>query len=397
MTITSDKKKSKVIIYQDSLLSYSETFIKQQILGLKRWDAILLGHKYKKNSLDFSMINSQLLTPNRLSLIKHVKYILNRWNNKPDKTGLKTIEHIAPKLIHAHFGTSAVDIWPYAKALGVPMLVTLHGFDISIRRDWWESGKRGSRKRHYPSQLLRMAQEPQVHFLAVSQAIRQRAIDFGIPAEKITTSYIGVDADAFNPGKTPLPERANRILYVGRLVEKKGANYLLEAFRHVKARVPDAELILVGKGPLEDSLKARISAAQIEGVHFTGALSSQQVREQMDAAKVFCLPSITAVSGDAEGLPISILEAQTSGVFVVTSSSGGQGDNLIDQQTCFIFSEKDQDTLAQILIKLLTHTQEHLGIISSQRQLIQQRFRLDQCCTQLENIYDHYAQLNQQP
>ncbi|ACE84820.1 glycosyltransferase [Cellvibrio japonicus] len=380
-----------LIIYQDGLLSYSETFIKQQAVGLKRWKPTLVGHKYQRRSLDFSMLPSQLLIPENTFFARKWLYLFRRWRNQADPLGVKQLQQLAPRLLHVHFGTSAVDIWPYAKAMGLPMLVTLHGFDISIHRAWWEAGKRGSRKRTYPAQLLAMAQDPQVHFLAVSKAIRQRAINFGIAPEKITISYIGVDADAFTPGTTPLLQRSNRILYVGRLVEKKGANYLLEAFQQVKQQVHDAELIIVGKGPMEERLKQRIAELKLEGVTFTGALSNQQVKAQIDAAKVFCLPSITAVSGDAEGLPISILEAQASGIFVVTSSSGGVGDNLIDQETCFTFPEKDQDKLAAILTELLTHTDKHTGIIDSQRALIQRTFRLDNCCAQLENLYNRYA------
>jgi glycosyltransferase involved in cell wall biosynthesis len=354
----------KVIIYQDGLLSYSETFIKQQALALVSWKPILVGHKYLGRSLDFSMIQSQLLLPKRSPLPRRLLYMAYRWLNKADPAGINTLKDINADLVHAHFGTSAVDIWPYAKALDLPMLVTLHGFDISIYREWWESGKRGRRKRKYPQQLLKLAQEPKVHFLAVSRAIKERAIKFGIPAEKITVSYIGVNTKDFTPGPVPILERKNRILYVGRLVEKKGAKYLI---------------------------RNQINQLNLSDVTFTGALTSTQVKEQIDNCKIFCLPSITANSGDAEGLPISILEAQASGVFVVSSSSGGVGDNLIDRETCFTFAEKDSNALASILTNILATPESYLDIINNQQELIKSKFQLRSCALELENLYAIYS------
>lgn len=383
---------SKVIIYQDGLLSYSETFIKQQAIALNTWQPILLGHKYLRRGLDFSMLKSQLLLPSNTSFLRRAVYMVYRWLNKADPAGITTLKNLDADLVHAHFGTSAIDIWPYAKALNLPMLVTLHGFDISIYKEWWESGKRGRRKKKYPQQLLQLAQEPKVHFLAVSSAIKERAIKFGIPADKITVSYIGVDAEAFTPGPTLILERKNRILYVGRLVEKKGAPYLIDAFAKVKKEIPNAELVIVGKGKMEDQLRNQVQQLNLTDVIFTGALTSTQVKEQIDNCKIFCLPSITADSGDAEGLPISILEAQASGVFVVSSSSGGVKDNLINGETCFTFAEKDSNALANILSDILQHPERHIHIIDNQQQLIKNKFRLSDCAAELENIYNIHAQ-----
>lgn len=382
----------RVVIYQDGLLSYSETFIKQQAFSLKTWRPTLIGHKFLRRSLDFSMLDSQLLLPENTSLPRKAIYMIYRWLNKADPAGINTLKNLNANLIHAHFGTSAIDIWPYAKALNLPMLVTLHGFDISIYKEWWESGKRGRRKRKYPKQLLQLAQEPSVHFLAVSSAIKERAIKFGIPAEKITVSYIGVNSEDFTPGPTPILERKNRILYVGRLVEKKGSPYLIEAFAAVKKQIPDAELIIVGKGKMEERLRNHVQQLNLTDVTFAGALTSAQVKEQIDSCKIFCLPSITAASGDAEGLPISILEAQASGVFVVSSSSGGVNDNLIDGETCFTFKERDTKTLASILIDILKDPQQHVKIISNQKELIESKFQLKNCTRQLETLYEQYAQ-----
>jgi glycosyltransferase involved in cell wall biosynthesis len=136
---------------------------------------------------------------------------------------------VSHPLLHAHFGVDAITAWPVAKALDLPMIVTLHGYDINICRKWWEAGYGGRVMRKYPSRLLDLAKEPRVRFIAVSEAVRRRAMSYGIPAEKLRVHYIGVDTKKFAPGDRSVVERERRVLFVGRLVEKKGYEYLIRA------------------------------------------------------------------------------------------------------------------------------------------------------------------------
>ena len=105
------------------------------------------------------------------------------------------------------------------------------------------AGNAEAAMRRYPRQLLRLAARPDTHFIAVSEAVKRRAIAYGIAPDKITTpSSIGIDAAKFTPGPVPLLARPPRVVFVGRLVEKKGGcEYLLRAMRMARRRVPEAE------------------------------------------------------------------------------------------------------------------------------------------------------------
>src|SRR5688572_14122531 len=116
--------------------------------------------------------------------------------------------------MHIHFGNELVSMWPVARSLGVPVVTTLHGIDINVNEEWWLQGARAERM--YPRRLAAIAQDPRVHFVAVSEAIRRRAIDRGLPADRVFTRYIGVDASRFVPAGRPILQRKRRILYVGR-------------------------------------------------------------------------------------------------------------------------------------------------------------------------------------
>lgn len=288
--------------------------------------------------------------------------------------------------MHAHFGTEALMAWPLAKALNIPLIVTLHGFDINVKKEWWQGGGGGLWMRSYPKRLIGLAANKNVHFIAVSKAIMKRAIDYGIPEAKIRLSYIGVDTETFTPHPRPFSERFE-VLFVGRLVEKKGCRYLLEAFASIQDRFPDFELAIVGSGPLEIELKEYARRKKIR-VQFLGALNSDQIRERLGSARVFCLPSITAVNGDAEGLPISLLEAQSSGIPVVTSAGGGTEEGIIPGKTGFAIPEKDIDGLAGALSRLLNDHELASQFGEEGKNFAIEKMDLKFCTAKLESIYE---------
>jgi glycosyltransferase involved in cell wall biosynthesis len=289
--------------------------------------------------------------------------------------------------MHVHFGVDAVEAWPIAKALSLPMLVTLHGYDITIDRDWWEAGHGGRHMRSYPARLLQLAQQPRVRFIAVSEAINRRAIAFGIPEEKIQVSYIGVDTKQFTPGGRPIIDRERRVLFVGRLVEKKGCDYLINAFVQVQQAIPDASLIVVGDGELRNHLQQTASRMQVR-VQFRGALPVGEVKRELQLARVFCLPSVRAANGDAEGFGMVLLEAEASGVPVVTSALGGASEGIEDGVTGFAFKERDATALAARLINLLTDDATATSMALAGPRFVSAKFDLHRCTERLERVYD---------
>lgn len=342
----------KVVVFRSNLLPISETFVREQALALKHWQPILLGLRKLDKGLP--------LEPLTCVLVPHLwDNLIQRWLTKyrlcfykPIPQLVSVLKDIKPDLVHVHFGTDAVDIWPSIKAVGLPMLITLHGYDINIHKEWWRAGHGGWRRKYYPQQLLSIAAEPNVRFIAVSEAIKQRAIAYGIDAKKIDVSYIGVDTKRFSPAGLPIVQRKKRILFVGRMVEKKAPLLLIQAFAQVIQSIPDAELVMVGDGPLKQQAEFLAKELGVT-VHFTGALSSDEVLAHIHEARLFCLPSITAENGDAEGLPISIVEAQACGVPVVTTLHSGNPEGIQHSSTGFAVPEMDISALANAIKQLL--------------------------------------------
>lgn len=381
-------KNRKVIVFRSRLLPYSETFIREQVRMLSHWKGVLVGESLAPTGLSLDGMDVRLLGFRNRILHKLSMLASSFVSLSPSR--VRTLRQERADLLHIHFATDAYRFWPVARHLDLPVLITLHGYDITTHKSWWESGKGGGRRmKGFPSGLLDIARDDRVHFIAVSHAIKKSAIEFGIPEDKITVSYIGVDTQKFTPGPKAIADR-REILYVGRLVEKKGCEYLLQAFSDIQKDFPDYELMIVGGGPLEGELKA---FAQARGVraNFLGPLSGEQVRERLAEARVFCLPSITAENGDAEGLGIVILEAQASGVPVITSARGGAQEGIVHGKTGFAHGEKDVAAIRQGLISLLQDDELATRYGASARQHMVETMDLGRCNLQLEEIYDRHA------
>lgn len=329
----------------------------------------------------------RLLRPEQPNVIDRVRWKLSDARAALPRSAASPLAEDHASLVHAHFGVEGVKVWPIAQALDLPMLITLHGYDINIKREWWEAGNGGRAMRSYPTRLLRLAAERRVHFIAVSEAVRRRAISFGIPEEKISVHYIGVDTSKFAPGGRPIAERERRVLFVGRLVEKKGCEYLIRAFATVGEEVPDARLVIVGDGPLRDPLQRLAQALNVRA-EFRGALSSAGVSQELHAAKVFCLPSVRAANGDAEGFGLVLLEAQASAVPVATSALGGSTEGIQDGITGFSFRERDVARLALHLIRILTDNALATSLAAAGPTFVAEKLDLLRCTADLEALYD---------
>lgn len=380
--------RKKVLVYKSQLLPYSETFIREQTRCLESWRGVLVGDQVMEKGLSLDGLDVRVLgKKNRV--VRKIDNTIHELLDRPSQTAVSRLRRENAQLLHIHFATEAVRIWPLIRALQLPTLVTLHGFDINVYREYWEAGHGGRQLKNYPQRLLKLADYEKIHFLAVSESIRKSAIEYGIPEHKISVSYIGIDTDQFVPGPIPIAER-KQVLFVGRMVEKKGCEYLLKAFADIQDACPESELLIVGNGPLEASLKA-LAAERGVRARFLGALPSEQIRSLLNSSRVLCMPSITAENGDAEGLGIVLLEAQSSGVPVITSARGGATEGIQHGKTGFAHAEKDVEAIKGYLKEILLDDALATAFGAAAREHCVANMNIKSCMRILEGYYDTYS------
>jgi len=239
-------------------------------------------------------------------------------------------------LLHAQFARGGALALPLAQALGLRMVVTLHGGDVSKQKNW-----RGTvLARRWPA-LVRETHR----FVCVSAAVAEVAARHGVPPDKLVILPIGVEI----PGQPP-PRQPAVYLFVGRFVEKKGIHILAAALRRLRAHGDQTPLVCVGDGPMRPILETL--ARDVTGITLTGWVPPDAVRAHMSDAMALVVPSMIAADGDAEGLPSVIPEAMAQACPVIGSDQGGIAEAIRQEKTGLLVPPGDPEALASAMQRL---------------------------------------------
>jgi len=366
-----------VLIYKTELLPISETFIPAQAGALKRFRPRFAGLYAASKSL--VLPSDTILAVKDTSLLSSFQVQLYRiFGIAPDF--FRKVQMTGPSLIHSHFATDSVTALPLAKRLKLPLIVTLHGADVTIRDSVVGSSPGGRLYLHRRKLLWSRASL----FICISEFIKRQAIELGFPKEKLRVHYIGIDRSRFLP--TPGQPRGDSILFVGRLTEKKGCQYLLQAMALVQKKRPGAQVTIVGDGPLRPSLHSLAEDLRVNCT-FLGGQPSSVVKQLLESTRVFCVPSVTAENGDSEGLGMVFAEAQSMGVPVVSFHHGGIPEIVQHQKTGLLAPEFDFTKLADNILTYLTDDAFWKLASAVGPDWIERRFNIVKQTQELEDIY----------
>ena len=206
----------------------------------------------------------------------------------------------------------------------------------------------------------------------------------GYPADRTIVHSIGVDVERFKPPAAR--GREKMVLFVGRLVEKKGCDSLLEAMAEVQRRSPWVELVVIGGGPLRAKYEARAAELGLR-CRFLGSQTAAIVREWMARATVFCVPSVIAASGDAEGFGMVFIEAQAMGLPVVSTLSGGIPEAVKHGETGLLVSERNPGALAEAILQLMQDEELWQRYSVAGRKHVVDHFNLARQTARLEDVF----------
>jgi glycosyltransferase involved in cell wall biosynthesis len=368
--------KPKVIIFSDHLLYPSETFIKAQASALCEYEPVYAGSR-RVAGLELAQENVYTVNPGHL-LGKLHELRFKMFGSAPAM--IKRLAALRPVLLHAHYGPNGLRALPLARTLRVPLIVTFHGGDVSITDLRHQKTYLGFR--HYLANKVRLKTSNAL-FIAVSKFLRGQLLEQGFPAERVLVKYTGVDTGKFRPAST---EDAPIILFVGRLVEFKGAEFLIKAASEVQRQSPEVELVLIGDGPLRKDME-RLAKQSLRRYRFLGVQTPEEVCSWMNRASVLCMPSVTTRSGEAEGFGMVCAEAQAVGKPVVAFASGGISEIISHATTGFLAAERDWQALAGYLMTLLQSAELRERFGRAARELMLRQFDLAHCTRQLEGVY----------
>jgi colanic acid/amylovoran biosynthesis glycosyltransferase len=326
-----------MLAYRDTIVPRSEaSFLRRSYIGFQRLRPVWIGTRRVEGVDDLGAEPLILGRHGPLGVLD--RFLFKQFGVLPPQPDLAALR---PRLIHAHFGRGGALALPIARALGIPLVVTYHGGDATKETHY--------RRRLLPTiyqRRLAALQREAAAFVCVSGHIRDRLIERGFPEAKLHVLRYGVELGelpAGFPGSGP-------ILFVGRFVEKKGVTHLIEAVRRLESEGATVPLVLIGDGPLAPALKEQARA--LRNATFLGWQPRDAVLRHMRAALAVCVPSVTAASGDTEGLPSVVLEAMAEGTPVIGTRHAGIGEAIADGRSGLLVASGDAAALAAAIRRM---------------------------------------------
>jgi colanic acid/amylovoran biosynthesis glycosyltransferase len=284
------------------------------------------------------------------------------------------LENEQVALIHSQWIHSGGTVAMYgAWLLGVPFSFTGHAADLFRERAALED-------------KIRRAE----FIICISEFHRQFYLGRGARPEQLKIAYCGIDTSAFSPKAEKHRAGARlRILSSGRLVEKKGFDWLIRACQILQQRGVDFECVIAGSGPLEAALREQVRGAGLEArVSLTGKpLNQEDIPAFMHGGDVYCLPCVWASDDDVDGLPQMLMEAMACGLPAISTRLVGIPDLVIHERTGLLVEPKQAEELADALERLKRDPELADQLALAGRARVLEKFDLATC---LEPLLDEF-------
>lgn len=276
--------------------------------------------------------------------------------------------------LHAHFGTIATTVSKLAARMaGISYSFTAHAKDI-----FHES---------VDPETLRTKLDAAAAVVTVSDFnVRFLKEHYGLAAERVQRIYNGLDLQDY--AFAPADQRVPLILGVGRLVEKKGFEYLIQACGILARRGVTFRCEIVGTGVLEESLAQAVAAAGLgEQIRLLGPLPQHEVRQKLAQAQVLAAPCVVSGDADKDGLPTILLEAMAMGTPCVSTDVTGIPEAVQHGQTGLVVTQRDAVTLADACASLLSDAGLGQRLACNARQLVERRFDVQRSARLLQDVF----------
>ena len=380
-------EKPRVAHIKSPYLPYSETFIYNYISHLKRYKPVVIT-KEAINQDQFPT-DHVITLPAWWSPLEKLRGFLTTQLKRfvlreplYERGYVWALRQVQPDVIHAHFGLRGLFMLPVKRRLGIPMVVSFYGLDLSelpqaygqdvyVRYGLFEAGER---------------------FTAEGRHARRCLIDLGCPEDKIEVLHIGVDLTRFP--FLPRYKRAGekvRILFTGRLIEKKGLLYALRAIDRLRDQTEKFEFTIIGDGPQRNDAERLISELSLEPyVHLVGTVRYEEFQKACAQAHIFLAPSVTDLeTGVTEGgAPTVLLEAQAAGMPVVSTYHADIPEVVRDGVSGLLSPERDVEALAANLATMVLHPERWPEMGAAGRRHVENNYEIGAQARRLEQIYD---------
>lgn len=378
------QSKPVVAIYMQRYLNKSMTFVYWQLLSaMQDFDPIVITSNKidNRNIFPFDKIFSKKIT-----LLGRLYRLYKKLTGKfavispmQKKYFYNVLKKNNVALIHAHFGPSAIEILPVAERLGIPLIVTFHGYDASslLKNKTYIKNLKG---------LLAYS-----YVITVSKYIYAKLLKLNANPGRMQILHCSIDLNRFRyVQRIPAFIKMNKneeivFLQISNFVEKKGHIFTIQAFGKFFKTYGKSKLILGGDGPLLKNIKALCENLKItDKVEFYGTVKPDDVFSLMRNSDIFVHHSVTTKSGDEEGIPTVIMEAMATGLPVVSTYHSGIPELIDNNVNGFLVKEGDIDEYSEAILKAIKSDE---NVANAARLKIEQEFENKTIGLKLSHLY----------
>jgi glycosyltransferase involved in cell wall biosynthesis len=362
-----------IALFSPNEAVYSETFVhahKTMLQGnVFYYYGTRLNIKLENSTMDLHRRSASFLT----KIIRKFK----KTNTKYSKWSVLVKSMIDNNIdaILIEFGPHAHSLLPFLEQVDIPCIVHFHGYDASVDKVIKQCN-------NYTEVFKRATS-----IIVVSTEMRERLIKLGCESSKITYTPCGPN-DKFLEVKPTLSKE--QLVGIGRFVDKKAPYFTILAFAKALKEVPQAKLILGGNGPLLNTCQNLVAYYKIsDAVSFPGVITPETFRGILSDSRAYVQHSITSDIGDMEGTPVAIMEAQASGIPVISTRHGGIKDVILEEETGFLCDEKDVDEMAKFMVRLLKNKSEAQTMGQHARKRILEKYTISHHIKTIDTVIEN--------
>lgn len=333
-------KEKSLCVVTPRINAYSETFINHQLERLPANIKLLYGNPMSITHKGLLVKKNGYIKNKLVNLFVKLKKSIDIGYSYLDDKILSFMGNEKIDAVLAQYGPTGVGLLDICKKLCVPLIIHFHGYDAFDKRLIEKNKKSYCNLFQYASAII-----------SVSKDMSEQLRKLGAPENKIYYNPYGVDLDEFKYVQTPRVE--DTFIAVGRFVDKKAPHLTIMAFNKLLNKKPGAKLVMIGDGPLLAPCRDLAKALGIfNSIEFKGVCSHSEVAKAMYNACAFVQHSIVPDSGDSEGTPVAIIEAQASGLPVIATRHAGIKDVVIEGETGFLVNERDIDSMTDYMLRV---------------------------------------------
>jgi colanic acid/amylovoran biosynthesis glycosyltransferase len=282
-----------------------------------------------------------------------------------------------PDVVQAHFGSQGMMIQPETSSLGIPLVVSFHGYDAF-------------RLPHDPVSLAKMHKlfEQAAAITVVSTFMKNHLASLGCQLSKIHLIHVGKRLSDY-PFKAAITTPVRKFVTIGRLCEKKGFLDCIAAFSLLVKNYPDLKLNIVGSGELHDEITSLIKTTGLGNhVFLLGSLPHEEVIKTLQEADALILCSKTSADGNKEGIPAVLMEAQAIGLPCISTLHSGIPEIFPEVCKFLLAKEADVEDIADKIETLINAPKLQIEqLANAGRAMIESQFNLVEETRKLYELY----------